>query len=440
MVKMPRPTVFSLLYLPSKERRLQSPMGSCRLATLLLLLLSGLFAGRSATASTPVGPFGDEPHNYWTEPQDDPFTKFTQRVEKGEIKLDSAGSEKDIMASLLGQLNIPVSSQLWVFSGTSLQSGRISLRNPRAIYFNEDVYIGYVPGGQVEVASQDSERGSIFYIFDMPRAGAPVRFQRAAKCMNCHAGDAQLRVPGLAVESVIPGPNSGSLDAFRRGESGHAIPLDMRWGGWHVTGAPASLKHHGNLTGDSNAGKVTTTEVLPGKLFDIGDYPVATSDVLPHLIFEHQVGFTNRVTEARYLTRAALAAGKGRISSEDAKMLDAKATDLTRYILFADEAPFPKEGITGDAAFKTEFLRNRKAAPDGTSLKDFDLRTRIFKHRCSYMIYSRAFTTLPKEFKDRVYARLSAALSETSPSRDFNYLPVTEKRAIRGIVAATLGK
>lgn len=393
-----------------------------------------------ASAATPVGPFGDEPHNYWTQPKDDPFTKFTERVEKGEVKLDASGGEKDFVTKLLGQLGISPSSQLWIFSATSLQSGRISTRNPRALYFNEDVYLGYVPGGQLEVASLDSELGTIFYIFDMPNGNAPVRFQRSERCMNCHAGEAQYRVPGLAVESVISGPNAGSLDAYRRGKSGHDIPLEERWGGWHVTGAPASLKHQGNVTGRSQAGKITLSEVLPGAAFDIQRYPVDTSDVLPHLIFEHQVGFTNRVTEARYLTRAALAAGKGRLSTEDAKMLDAKAAEFVRYILFADEAPLPREGITGNAKFKEDFLRTREAAPDGTSLKDFDLRTRIFKYRCSYMIYSRAFTTLPKEFKDRVYAKLSVALNDTTPSREFAYLPAAEKRAIRGIVSATLGK
>ncbi len=413
-----------------------------RRATALAFCLLGLFwsAARCAVASTPVGAFGDEPHNYWTEPKDDPFTEFTRLVESGKIKLDAGQGEKEFMSSLLRLLKVPESSQLWVFSGTSLQSGRISVRNPRAIYFNEDLYIGFVPGGQVEVASQDSERGSIFYIFDMPAAGSPVRFQRSERCMNCHAGDAQYKVPGLAVESVISGPNAGSLDAFRRGLSGHAIPLDQRWGGWHVTGAPASLKHQGNLTGRSQGGNIMTSLVLPGQNFDLARYPAGTSDVLAHLIFEHQVGFTNRVTEARYLTRAALAAGKGRISSEDARMLDTKAAELTRYILFADEAPLPKEGITGDAKFREAFLSTRRAAPDGTSLKDFDLRTRLFKHRCSYMIYSRAFTTLPKEFKDRVYAKLSAALAENGAAREFNYLPVPEKRAIRTIVSATLGK
>ncbi|MFZ4765861.1 MAG: hypothetical protein ACOYMN_12995 [Roseimicrobium sp.] len=385
---------------------------------------------------TPVGAFGEAPHHYWTEP-DDPFSKFIARVEKGEVKLDARASEKDFVAAFLRALEVPASSQLWVFSGTSLQSGRISPHTPRAIYFNEETYVGYVPGGQMEISSLDPERGMIFYIFDIPRDGGNVRFQRSERCMNCHAGDAQFKLPGLAGESVIPGPNTGSLDAFRRGLSGHTIALEDRFGGWVVTGAPASLQHHGNATGDLNAGKMTLTSVKPGTDFDPQRYPAPTSDLLAHLVFEHQVGFTNRVTEARYLTRAMMAAGKGRLRNEDAKVLDAKAAELASYLLFANEATLPREGITGDSAFKTDFLRNRKAAPDGTSLKDFDLHTRIFKHRCSYMLYSRVFTTLQPEFKKLVYAKLSAAVGETS-AREYNYLPLPEKRAIRAIVGATL--
>jgi hypothetical protein len=401
-----------------------------------LLLPAPLFAQSGVTS---VGAFGEEPHNYWTEP-DDAFSKFRERVDSGKLKLDARGGEKEFVIALLKELGVPVSSQLWVFSGTSLQSGRISPRNPRAIYFNEDMYVGYVPGGQMEVCSLDPERGAVFYLFNIPREGEPVRFQRSEKCMNCHAGDAQFHVPGLAVESVIPGPNTGSLDAFRRGLSGHTVPLEDRFGGWHVTGAPDSLKHHGNLTGILNGSSLKLSANPPGSQFDPSRYPAATSDILAHLILEHQIGFTNRVTEARYFTRAALAAGKGRIRNEDAKVLAEKADALARYLMFADEAPLPREGITGDSAFKADFLRNRKAAPDGTSLKDLDLHNHLFKYRCSYMLYSRVFTTLQPEFKKLVYARLSAAVGDTNASREFSYLPLPEKRAIRTIVGATLPK
>jgi len=392
------------------------------------------------TAATPIGDIAEEPHHYWQQPREDPFTRFMGRVEKGQVRLDASKGEKAFLLQLLPMLGISPSSQLWVFSGTSLQSGRISPHTPRAVYFNEDVYVGYVPGGKIEIASMDPELGAIFYIFDIPRDGQTPRFQRSDRCMNCHAGDAQFRVPSLSVESVIPGANTGSLDAFRRGLSGHTIPLEQRYGGWHVTGAPASLKHHGNLIGESSPQGLKTTPIVPGSLFDLDTYPVPTSDLLAHLILEHQVGFTNRAVEAHYLTRAALNAGKGSVSAEDGKVLDEKAGALARYILFADEAALPRGGITGDEDFKKDFLSTRKEAPNGTSLKDLDLKTRLFRHRCSYMIYSPVFTRLPKEMKDRVFARLSAALSDTAPLAAFNYLPASEKVAIRNIVAATLGK
>src|SRR6186997_2519068 len=166
------------------------------------LLLSGRLSAQSG--STPVGDFGEAPHNYWTE-ADDAFTKFRERVDAGKFKMDARSGEKEFVISLLKELEVPASSQLWVYSGTSLQSGRITPRNPRAVYFNEEVYVGYVPGGQMEIASLDPDRGAVFYLFDIPRNGENVRFQRSEKCMNCHAGDAQYKVPGLAVESVIPG-------------------------------------------------------------------------------------------------------------------------------------------------------------------------------------------------------------------------------------------
>jgi len=405
------------------------------LLSLLPIILQGALMG-----ATPVGDVGEEPHNYWQQPKDDPFTRFMERVQNGEVKFDASGGEKAFLLELLPMLGIPASSQLWVYSGTSLQSGRITPRNPRAVYFNEDLYVGYVPGGKIEIASMDPERGAIFYIFDIPRDGRVPRFERSDRCMNCHAGDAQYGVPSLAVESVIPGANTGSLDAFRRGLSGHTIPLEQRYGGWHVTGAPASLKHHGNLTGQSSPRGITTTPLVPGAQFDMDTYPAQTSDLLAHMVFEHQIGFINRAVEAHYLTRAFLKAGQGRIGVEDAKVLDAKAGELARYILFADEAPLPRGGISGDETFKTAFLSTRKAAPNGVSLKDLDLRTRLFRHRCSYMIYSPVFTRLPQEMKQRIFTRLSAALSETAPLPAFNYLPVEEKRTIRAIVAATMPK
>ncbi len=48
------------------------------------------------------------------------------------------------LRSMLKALQIDIDSQVLVFSRTSLQTGFISDRTPRAIYFNDDTYVAWV--------------------------------------------------------------------------------------------------------------------------------------------------------------------------------------------------------------------------------------------------------------------------------------------------------
>src|SRR5687767_11651577 len=180
----------------------------------------------SLRASTPASyrDFDAPPHNYQQRTPTDRFTKLKSAFESGVIALDRS-SEKAFVLSVLKTLEIPVSSQMLVFSTTSLQLSLISPSNPRAIYFNEDVYLGYVPGGRIEIVSLDPELGGIFYIFDIPKDARPLRIERSERCMNCHAGEETGHVPGLTIKSVIPGPSGGSLTAYRIDQTGHSIPF-----------------------------------------------------------------------------------------------------------------------------------------------------------------------------------------------------------------------
>lgn len=377
------------------------------------------------------------PHFYQQRAPQDRFTRLKASFESGAIALDRSG-EKAFVLSLLQALDIPASSQMLVFSTTSLQLSLISPSNPRALYFNEDVYLGYVPGGRIEIVSLDPELGGIFYIFDVPREGRPLRVERSDRCMNCHAGEDTGHVPGLVIKSVVPGPTGGSLTAYRVSQTGHGIPFEDRFGGWHVTGKHALTNHWGNLTGRMAGGSLARIPNPPGGRFRFEKYPVATSDILPQLLHEHQAGFVNRVVEASYRARAALHLSDGKLTAAQAVELDEQAHLVTRYLLFADEAALPAGGVDGDAAYKEDFLRKRRATAGGISLKDFDLRARLFQHRCSYMIYSPVFVGLPPEMKQRVYRKLSAALDVRKPDKDFAYLPAAEKNAIRSILQATL--
>jgi hypothetical protein len=378
--------------------------------------------------------FTAAPHNYWTQPPRDRFTKFFEQLKIGSVKLDGS-TPKAYLASLLRELEIPVSSQLLVFSVTSLQSSLISPANPRALYFNEDTYVGYVPGGRLEIASLDSELGAIFYIFQIPRSGDAPVLDRSNRCFNCHAGSFTHRVPGLFVESVIPGDNGGPLVGFRREASGHSVPFAERHGGWHVT-SKLDFPTKANTLGDYYQGKLTTRPNPPGAIFDWQNYLVSTSDIVSHLIHEHQVGFTNRVVEANYNAREKFAAGQGKLVNADTVMLDDLATGLVRYILFADEAKLPSP-VHGDETYVRDFTTGKKATAAGLSLRDLDLKTRLLKHRCSYLIYSSLWDGMHPFIKQSVEAKLWRALQENSPDPAFAYLPATEKRVIRQIIKET---
>jgi hypothetical protein len=400
-----------------------------------LLIFPALVSFAAAAPEQNFHDLDQPPHEYNTRQPRDRFSQLKDDLESGRLPLD-VGSEKEFVVSLLRALDVPVSSQMLVFSTTSLQLRLITPANPRAIYFNEEIYLGWVPGGRIEVLGLDPQLGAIFYIFDPPRNGAPVRVERSARCMNCHAGEETGHVPGLVVKSVVPGPTGGSLTAFRLGESGHGIPFDQRFGGWYVTGKN-EISPWANIVGRFSAGQLLKTTVEPGSRFDFARYPVRTSDVLPQLIHEHQAGFVNRVVEAGYRARTYLHSDGPQLSIEHESILNEQARLVTRYLLFADEAPLPGK-LTVDPAFSADFLKTKRAVAGGASLKDFNLQTRLFRNRCSYMIYSPIFTALPAQLKSRIYAQLGAALSTAKANSEYAYLPTSEKQAIRTILKATL--
>lgn len=378
--------------------------------------------------------FKAAPHNYWERQPQDACTALMAKIASGEAKLDTSG-EKAFVRSVLDALKVPVSSQLLVYSATSMQSERINPRNPRALYFNEDVYVGVVPGGRVELAGIDPELGGVFYIFQSPQPGVTPIAERSTRCFNCHAGSATQRVPGLLAESVAPIISGASYENYRRDEQGHQIPLAVRFGGWHVTSAKPFGDTKANIFARNNGSGIQIVRVKPGEMWDLEKHLLPSSDILPHLVHEHQIGFDNRVFQAAYLARE-IEAKRGLPSLEDQARLNDKARELVRYVLFADEAKLPPGGIAGDPQFAADFLRNKKTAANGASLKDFDLRTRMFKYRCSYMIYTPQWQKLPAPIKTRVYAGMKGALS--GKNREFAYLGDDERRSIVAILRETL--
>jgi hypothetical protein len=401
----------------------------------LFLMIS---AAQAAETKEPrVMDFRVAPHSYLDWKPKDRFAQLQEKAQKGEVKIDTT-NDRAFLTSLLEALNIPISSQIMVFSASSLQSERINPRNPRALYFNEDTYIGWVPGGLIEIIAADPEMGPMFYVFNRLRPGGPVPdVERSTKCMNCHAGNATRRLPGLIAESLLVSRAGSSLETFRRDVQGHQIPLETRFGGWHLTGEHNIPNHKANMMGVPQNGKNVIVPVPPGENSDLSLHLLPTSDILPNLIHEHQIGFENRLVYAVYTLRQLKADNKGMMGAAAKAEIDERAQELARYTLFADEAKFPAKGMVGDPAYAQDFLRDRKTSKSGLSLKDLDMKTRMFKHRCSYMLYTDSWKAAPKELKERVYYHMALYLRDQADPQH-SHIPQAERLAIRTILKETM--
>jgi hypothetical protein len=363
-------------------------------------------------------PFGDAPINYRSENLDDPIARLQKQLDSGEVKLEYEAG-RGYLRPVLRALRVPVSSQTLVFSKTSFQFPKISPERPRALYFNDDVYVGRVHDApSLEFISFDAMQGAIFYILNDQPAEHP-RFERAAlDCVQCHvAANSTRGVPGVMLRSVFTSPSGTQAPGTPSYITGQDSALKDRFGGWYVTGSLGKQTHLGNT-------------LLP----DTADYLTGYSDIVAHLVLAHQTQMHNLITQTNYQTRLALYAGKDAESAR--RQFERPAEQLVRYLLFANEAPL-EEPVAGTSGFAEEFAARGPRDDRGRSLRDFDLHRRIFKYPCSYLIYSEAFDAIPQPAKDYVYQRMFEVLSGREQGSEFASLSAEDRRAILEILVAT---
>jgi len=335
-----------------------------------------------------------------------------RRLDDGSASLAHAGEAQGYLPALLKELGIPRSSQLLVFSGSSLQFDRISQRTPRAIYYQDDASLGVVQQGRlIELIVSDKATGVAFYTLDVEKAEKPRFTRRTGECIICH-GFASRWAPGLMVADYETGPNGQLLNLDPRNLfrlTDHRTPFEGRYGGWYVTGTTGAMKHKGNVTRDPAypmdvpAGGLNLTS-LSGRI-DTSRYLEPGSDAVSLLTLEHQAGLVNLITrinaQYRGLNNTSLVPGL-RATQAD---IDASLAELEAYITFADEVPLPSP-VTGTSAFSREFAAAGPADGRGRSLRQFDLKTRLFRYPLSYMIYSQAFDNLHPDARSRLLARV----------------------------------
>ena len=376
---------------------------------------------------------------YFRTPLDDAVTRLAKRIDKGEAKLDYVPGRLGYLPSLLKNLNINVDSQMLVFSKTSFQAPLISPRSPRAIFFNDSAFVGSVKGGEVlELAALDPKEGVVFFTLNMEQTSRPI-FVRRDTCLQCHQVQATLGVPGIEVGSSYPKPDG--TPNFQAGYTAvdHRIPLEKRWGGWFVSGKTGSTTNLGNavVPDPEKPTELDTTDShnltsLAVKV-NLDGYAAQTSDIVALMVLEHQTRMTNLIVRLGWETRVATQEGK---LAEATARIEGGIDEMVAYMLFAEEAPL-KDPVEGVSTFTKTFPQRGPRDKQGRSLRDFDLKTRMFRYPLSYMIYSEAFDAMPDRTRERIYQKLYDVLTGKNTSNRFARISSADRRAVLEILRDT---
>ena len=362
-------------------------------------------------------------------------------VAAGTITVGSPPLSAAALSLLLDHLHISIDSQMLVFSKTSNQASRISPDHPRAIFFNDAAVVAYIPGSPViEVAALDAVRGIVFYTLAADAASPPT-FERALTCTRCHHGPNTAGVPGVYVGSVIPGPSGAPLRGDTAIITDHRTAFADRWGGWYVTARRGEQRDRANTVAASPSEPAVLVRdsqqnltTLAGR-FNHADYPTGTSDIVALMTFEHQTQMWNLLSRVAWQARIAEQAGPADHARQQGE-LSTDIADLVAYMLFAGEARI-EQPIEGVSSFARTFAERGVRDRQGRSLRDFDLKKRLFRYPLSYVIYSDAFDALPATARDLVYQRLYEILTGVNTDATFAHLSQRDRRAILDIIRDT---
>jgi hypothetical protein len=359
-------------------------------------------------------------------PPTDIVTTLKRELSAGTVTLAFDGRQ-GFLRALLARLDVPVESQVLLFSKTGIQHPFTDPEHPRALYFNDRVVVGYIPGAPfIEMASHDPRQGVMFQT--LKQDAAMPELARPDRCLTCHLSANSLEVPGILVRSMFTDTTGRTRPQLGSSLVDHRTPLEKRWGGWYVTGTHGSARHLGNsMVTDNMAPEAAVNETTLNRLVldsrvEAAAYPLATSDIAALMVFDHQGRATNLLTRLGWEARIAGDEINLAANSEWRDLVNETAD----YLLFVDEAPLPAP-VTGVSGFSRMFSATGPRDRAGRSLRELDLQTRLFRYRCSYMIYSPAFDALPVVARDAVYARMRQTLSSRDDRDVIQILDDTRK-------------
>jgi hypothetical protein len=415
----------------------------------------GAFVVAIATLA-PAASLGQElerdPINYSTATPRNAVTRLQERLSAGTATL-TYEPEHGYLRSLLKALDVPESSQMLVFSKTSLQRDRISPETPRAVYFNDDVMIGFCRNGElIEISAADERVGTTFYTLSQADTEKPAPTRQTESCLLCHGSSVNRGFPGHLVRSLFVDPSGEPQTSRGSFRTDHTSPLAERWGGWYVTGTSGRQQHMGNMivVGSKKNEELDNSKGV--NVVDLKDRFTTSTMLTPHsdiialMVLEHQAGLLNRLTRANLETRMAMhyqhEINKAFGSPPEERSPSAWSRirgvgdAVVQYMLFAGETSLT-DRIAGTSKFAADFAGRGPRDSKGRSLRDFDLSTRLFRYPCSYLIYSRAFDSLPSEVKGHIYQRLWEILNGRANGKDDPQLSKQDRDAILEILLDT---
>jgi len=426
------------------DTRPQPPACWVRLAVVWVALSAASLAAGDEFEQPPISYSESQPAN--------PIAELNDRLARGDARLVFDKS-LGYLRSVLDLLHVPISSQTLVFSKTSMQQRHISPRNPRAIYFNDEVYVGFVRGADVlELSVADPQLGTVFYTLDQRNRERPTFMRQTNSCLICHGGARTRGVPGHIVRSVYVDHTGQPIFSAGSHQVDDTTPLAERWGGWYVSGRHGDTTHLGNITYRHRPGaegeRDTTglNQVDVTSRFDASGYPAPHSDLVALSVLAHQTAAHTLLAKVSFDARMAIhreaALNRELGQSADHRwpstntILDAAATSLVDCFLFS-AAPAFQAPIEGSTTFAAEFSKRGPTDGQGRSLRSFDLESRLFQHPCSFLIYSKSFDSLPEELRQRFWEKMRAVLQGKDTGGKYPHLSPAERSAIREILVAT---
>ncbi|MFT5292255.1 MAG: hypothetical protein ACI8QS_000356 [Planctomycetota bacterium] len=442
---------------PQTTRIVSSAMPKIAASLLILAMVPALPVGTASAAPQSRAEYLGDPVNYGSPERDDAVARLMQAMDSGKADMQW-DEERGWLPALLTAFDVEASSQVLVFSKTSLQNNRISPRSPRAIYFGESAYFAWIPGAPImEVTTMDPVQGPTFYSLAQ-KPGVPTFTRRDNECLSCHGSSSTRHWPGNLVRSVHPDPRGFPILRSGTHLTTAASPLEERWGGWYVTGTHGDQRHMGNVTvekvdRDVVRGEEERIDVNAGanvtdlsRHFNTNTYLTPHSDIIALMVMEHQAETHNMIARGSYKGRIAgahqsvmngiLGDPEGHVSESTQRRFERAAQDIVDQILFRTELQLTQP-ITGTSTFTDDFARGAPRDSKGRSLFDFDLGKRLFTYPCSYLVYSEAFDHLPTPVLEEVWAELWEILHGREVSRDFPDLSSEDRTNILEILLET---